>query len=121
KGMSGWHLVLAPVALLFVIPFAQMVMASLSPADELVKFPPPFIPSHFTLDGFIALFTTTDVLAWLVNSTIVSIIAIVAHGILCSLAGYGFARLHFRGRNVGFFMIVPTIMIPTQLLLIPSY
>jgi len=121
KGMSGWHLVLAPVALLFVIPFAQMVMASLSPADELVKFPPPFIPSHFTLDGFIALFTTTDVLAWLVNSTIVSIIAIVAHGILCSLAGYGFARLHFRGRNVGFFMIVATIMIPTQLLMIPTY
>lgn len=121
KGMSGWHFVLAPVALLFVIPFAQMVMASLSPADELVKFPPPFIPSHFTLDGFIALFTTTDILIWLLNSTIVSIIAIVAHGILCSLAGYGFARLHFRGRNVGFFMIVATIMIPTQLLMIPTY
>lgn len=121
KGMSGWHFVLAPVALLFVIPFAQMVMASLSPAEELVKFPPPFIPSRLTLDGFVALFTTTDVLVWLVNSTIVSIIAIVAHGILCSLAGYGFARLHFRGRNVGFFMIVATIMIPTQLLMIPTY
>jgi len=96
-------------------------MASLSPADELVKFPPPFVPSHFTLDGFIALFATTDVLVWLLNSTIVSLIAIVAHVILCSLAGYGFARLHFRGRNVGFFMIVATIMIPTQLLMIPTY
>ncbi|WP_144794475.1 carbohydrate ABC transporter permease [Microbacterium paludicola] len=121
RGMSGWHLVLAPVALLFVIPFAQMVMASLSPAEELVKFPPPFVPSRLTLDGFISLFTTTDVLIWLLNSTIVSIIAIVAHVILCSLAGYGFARLHFRGRNVGFFLIVATIMIPTQLLMIPTY
>lgn len=119
--MSGWHFVLAPLALLFVIPFAQMVLASLSPADELVKFPPPFIPSRFTLDGFIALFTTTDVLRWLLNSTIVSVIAIVAHVILCSLAGYGFARLQFRGRTFGFFMIVATIMIPTQLLMIPTY
>lgn len=121
RRMSGWHFVLAPIALLFVIPFAQMVMASLSPADELVKFPPPFIPSHFTLDGFFALFSTTDVLLWLLNSTIVSVVAIVAHVVLCSLAGYGFARLRFRGRTLGFFMIVATIMIPTQLLMIPTY
>ncbi len=121
RRMSGWHFVLAPLALLFVIPFAQMVLASLSPAEELVKFPPPFVPSRFTLDGFIALFTTTDVLRWLLNSTIVSVVAIVAHVILCSLAGYGFARLQFRGRTFGFFMIVATIMIPTQLLMIPTY
>jgi len=121
RRISGWHLVLAPIALLFVTPFAQMVLASLSPGAELVKFPPPFIPSRLTLDGFVALFTTTDILLWLMNSTIVSVIAIVAHVILCSLAGYGFARLRFRGRNVGFFMIVATIMIPTQLLMIPTY
>ncbi|MDQ0727001.1 carbohydrate ABC transporter permease [Microbacterium sp. W4I20] len=121
RRMSGWHFVLAPIALLFVIPFAQMVMASVSPAEDLVKFPPPFIPSRFTLDGFVALFTTTDILHWLLNSTFVSAIAIGAHIVLCSLAGYGFARLRFRGRNLGFIMIVATIMIPTQLLMIPTY
>ncbi|MDT0156076.1 carbohydrate ABC transporter permease [Microbacterium sp. ARD32] len=121
RRMSGWHFVLAPLALIFVLPFAQMILASLSPAKELVKFPPPFVPSRFTLDGFIALFTTTDILIWLVNSMIVSVIAIVGHVVLCSLAGYGFARLRFRGRNMGFFMIVATIMIPTQLLMIPTY
>lgn len=121
RGFSGWHLVLLPIALLFVIPFAQMMLAALSPADELVKFPPPFIPSRLTLDGFISLFQTTDILLWLLNSTIVSVIAIVAHIILCSLAGYGFARLRFRGQNTGFFLIVATIMIPTQLLMIPTY
>jgi multiple sugar transport system permease protein len=121
RRFSMWHLVLAPIALLFVIPFAQMLMASLSPAEELVKFPPPFIPSRITFDGFVALFTTTDAVRWLMNSTIVSVVSIVAHVVLCSLAGYGFARLQFRGRNVGFFMIVATIMIPTQLLMIPTY
>lgn len=121
RRFSLWHLVLAPIALLFFIPFAQMMLASLSPASELVKFPPPFFPSRLTLDGFVALFTTTPVLRWLLNSTIVAVISIASHVVLCSLAGYGFARLHFRGRNVGFFMIVATIMIPTQLLMIPTY
>jgi len=121
RRFSGWHLVLAPIALIFVIPFAQMVLASLAPAEELVKFPPPFIPSRLTFDGFFALFADTEILRWLGNSVIVSVVSIVSHVILCSLAGYGFARLHFRGRNFGFFAIVATIMIPTQLLMIPTY
>lgn len=121
RGFSGWHLVLFPIALLFVIPFAQMVLASLSPAEDLIKYPPPFIPSKLTIDGFVGLFTGSDILRWLLNSTIVSAIAILSHMVLCSLAGYGFARLRFRGRSMGFFMIVATIMIPTQLLMIPTY
>jgi multiple sugar transport system permease protein len=119
--ISGWHFVLAPIALLFLTPFVQMLLASLSPAEELVRFPPPFIPSRLTFDGFVGLFTDTQILRWLLNSTIVSVIAIGAHVVLCSLAGYGFARLRFRGRDFGFLAIVATIMIPTQLLMIPTY
>jgi len=118
---SGWHFVLAPIALLFLTPFVQMLLASLSPAEELVRFPPPFVPSRLTLDGFVGLFRDTQILRWLLNSTIVSVIAIGAHVVLCSLAGYGFARLRFRGRDFGFLAIVATIMIPTQLLMIPTY
>ncbi|MGC3993848.1 MAG: carbohydrate ABC transporter permease [Propionicimonas sp.] len=121
RRISGWHFVLAPIALVFLTPFLQMVTASLSPAEELVRFPPPFFPSRLTLDGFIGLFGDTEVLRWLLNSTIVSVVAIGSHLVLCSLAGYGFARLRFRGRDFGFFAVVATIMIPTQLLMIPTY
>jgi multiple sugar transport system permease protein len=118
---SGWHLFLVPVAILFLIPFVQMFLAALSPANELVQFPPPFIPSRLTLDGFTKLFRQSDVLLWLGNTTVVAVSAIASHLVLCSLAGYGFARLKFRGRTFGFFAIVATIMIPTQLLMIPTY
>lgn len=118
---SGWHFFLLPTALLFVVPFAQMVLASLSPAKELVQFPRPLLPSHLTLDGFRDLFSTTPALHWVLNSAIVSLSAIVAQSILCSLAGYGFARLRFKGRNVSFFFIIATIMIPTQVLMVPTY
>ncbi len=118
---SGWHLVLAPIALLFAIPFAQMFLAALSPAAELIQYPPPFIPSRLDLGGFTGLFGETDVLRWMVNTMLVSASAIVSHLVLCSLAGYGFARLRFRGRTFGIFAIIGTIMIPTQLLMIPTY
>ncbi|HEY2557758.1 MAG TPA: hypothetical protein VGI08_11680, partial [Diaminobutyricibacter sp.] len=48
RRMSGWHFVLLPIAILFVVPFAQMILASFSPAKDLIAFPPPFIPSHLT-------------------------------------------------------------------------
>ena len=118
---SAWHLVLAPIALLFVLPFAQMFLASVSPAKELIAFPPPFFPSRLDFSGYATLFAETDVLRWLANTVIVSASAIVSHLVLCSLAGYGFARLRFRGRTVGIFLIIATIMIPTQLLMIPTY
>lgn len=121
RKISGWHFVLAPLALLFVLPFVQMLLAALSPQSDLLKFPPPFLPTRLTLDGFVKLFTQTDVLLWLGNTIIVSIVAIVANIVLCSLAGYGFARLKFRGRDMGFLAILGTIMIPTQVLMIPTY
>jgi multiple sugar transport system permease protein len=119
--ISGWHFFLFPTALLFLVPFVQMILASLSPAAELVQFPRPLLPSRLTFDGFVLLFTTTPALRWLLNSTIVSVSAIVAQSVLCSLAGYGFARLRFRGRTLSFFAVVATIMIPTQVLMIPTY
>jgi multiple sugar transport system permease protein len=120
-GLSGWHFVLLPLSLLFLVPFLQMVLSAFAPEKELVGFPPPFWPSHFTVAGFAELFGSTDILRWLLNSAIVSVVAIISNTVLCSLAGYGFARLKFAGRDVGFFAIIATIMIPTQLLMIPTY
>jgi multiple sugar transport system permease protein len=121
RHVSGWHFVLLPLAILFLVPFLQMALASFSPAKDLVAFPPPFVPSRFTIDGYVKLFGQTDILRWLGNTVIVAATAIVSNIVLCSLAGYGFARLKFAGRNVGFIMILATIMIPTQLLMIPTY
>lgn len=121
KKFSLWHLFLFPTAIIFAIPILQMFLASLSPQKELLQFPPPFIPSHLTLDGFQRLFAQSDILLWLRNTVIVSAVAVISNMVLCSLAGYGFARLKFRGRHFGFLAIVATIMIPTQVLMIPTY
>ncbi len=116
-----WHALLVPVALLFATPFVQMFLTSLTPASEINRFPPRFFPSELTLAGYAKLFRETDVLQWTGNTILVSAVGVLSHLVLCSLAGYGFARLKFPGKNVGFLMIVATIMIPTQLLMVPTY
>ncbi|NTW41551.1 MAG: carbohydrate ABC transporter permease [Cellulomonadaceae bacterium] len=116
-----WHLLLAPIALVFALPFVEMFLTALTPASEMNKFPPAFVPTHLTLAGFVTLFQQSDILLWMRNTIVVSGVGVLSHMVLCSLAGYGFARLTFRGRNLGFFMIVATIMIPTQLLMVPTY
>ena len=125
---SPWHLLLLPTAVVFALPLVQMVMTSLMSDREINRFPPRFFPSHISLGtggkdegGYVGLFTGSEVLRWTMNTVIVSGVAIVSHLVLCSLAGYGFARLKFPGRTFGFFAIVGTIMIPTQLLMIPTY
>ena len=128
---SPWHFLLLPVAILFMIPFVQMFLASVAPAKELVTFPPPFIPSTVTFGqpgsltqdatGYFGLFADTPILKWLLNSLIVSVTAIASHLVFCSLAGYGFARLQFRGRGFGIIAIIATILIPVQVLMIPTY
>jgi multiple sugar transport system permease protein len=128
---SPWHLLLMPLALLFVLPLVQMVLTSVMEDNQINRFPPRFWPSGIDLGhtssaneraaGYVGLFNDVPVGTWLLNSTIVATIAVVSHLVLCSLAGYGFARLRFRGRQVGFFLIVGTVMIPIQLLLVPTY
>jgi multiple sugar transport system permease protein len=118
---SGWHLLLMPLALLFVLPLVQMVLTSFMSTAEINQFPPKLIPTSLHLEGYRALLTQTPVLRWFGNTVIVSAIAVISHLILCSAAGYGFARLKFAGRGLAFLVIVATVMIPIQLLMIPTY
>jgi multiple sugar transport system permease protein len=121
RRLSRWHLFLMPLALLFLVPLVQMVVSSFTANQDINRFPPRFLPSSLHISGYIRLFRDAPVARWMLNSAIVSGIAIVSHLILCSLGGYAYARLSFRGRGVAFVTLLATIMIPTQMLMIPTY
>jgi len=121
RRFSRWHLFLMPLALLFLLPLVQMVVASLTANSDINRFPPRFFPASLHISGYVRLFRDAPVARWMLNSAIVSGIAIVSHLVLCSLGGYAYARLSFRGRGVAFVTLLATIMIPTQMLMIPTY
>ncbi|MGW2144033.1 carbohydrate ABC transporter permease [Nonomuraea bangladeshensis] len=115
------HLVLMPAALLFVAPLVWMVLTAFMPDTDINSYPPKLWPEHPTLAGFERILTEDDYPRWLANTVIVAVAAVLGHVVLCSLAGYGFARLRFRGRGVAFTALMATIMVPTQVLMIPTF
>lgn len=121
RRMSPWHLLLAPVALLFALPFVQMVLTSFMPSADINRLPPRFIPTGLTLAGYRGLLERSDIALWLLNTVVVSTVGVLSNVVLCSLAGYGFARLRFPGRTPTFLAVLGTVMVPVQLLMIPTY
>jgi multiple sugar transport system permease protein len=118
---SPWHLLLMPLALIFVLPLVQMVLTSFMSDADINKFPPDLYPKSLHLGGYRKLFEQSQVIRWFFNTVLVSAVSVVGHLVLCSAAGYAFARLKFAGRGLAFFLILATVMIPLQLLMIPTY
>ena len=116
-----WHLVLAPVTLLLAAPLLWMVLASFMSAQQLYRFPPTIIPSSLHLDGYTFLFEDTEISTWFLNSLIVSSVCVLANVVFCSMAGYAFARMRFRGSGVTLAIMLATMVIPFQLTLIPTF
>ena len=111
---------LAAGALITAFPFLWMVLTAFKPAPETRKFPPTVLPDRPTLDAFVRLFRDQPFATYLVNT-----LAVVAFGLLgmllMAMAGYALAKMRFRGRQVLFFAVLSTLMIPVQVTMIPTY
>jgi multiple sugar transport system permease protein len=116
---SGWHLVLIPLAAVMLVPLAWMLLTSLSTLAETRRFPPG-LPSTLQWSNFSDAWTESPFARWLLNSTIVSVTCVVSNLVLCSLAGYAFARIQFAGRRVLFLALLATLMVPFQVVMIPT-
>jgi multiple sugar transport system permease protein len=111
--------VLVPVALLMVLPLLWMLVTSLSTLAETRRFPPG-LPSSLQWSNYATAWNDSPMLHWLVNSAIVSVTCVVSNLVLCSLAGYAFARLRFPGSQIVFVGILATLMVPFQVVMIPT-
>jgi multiple sugar transport system permease protein len=116
---SGWHAVLIPGAVLMAVPLIFMLGTSLSSLAETQRFPPG-VPSSLHWSNFSAAWDGSPFGRWLLNSAIVSVTCVISNLVLCSLAGYAFARLRFPGSRLLFIAILATLMVPFQVLLIPT-
>jgi multiple sugar transport system permease protein len=116
---SGWHLVLIPVAFVMSVPLLWMIVTSLSSLAETRRFPPG-LPSSLHWGNFATAWTDSPFSKWLVNSAIVSVTCVITNLVLCTLAGYAFARLRVPGGRLAFIAILATLMVPFQVLMIPT-
>jgi len=115
-------LLLILLALVVLVPLLWLVSTSLKgPAEDIFSSPPALLPSQPSLDAYVQLFADNPLGTYLLNSTIVSGLAVAANLLFCSLAAYPLARMRFKGRGLVLALVVATILIPFQVVMIPLY
>jgi multiple sugar transport system permease protein len=118
-----WHAFALVLLVALLYPVAWLVGTSFKPADEVISNI-SLLPRHATTDNYhVVMRGIAGYGFWhyLTNSLVVSVGAVIGNLFSCSLAGYAFARLHFRGRGPLFGFMISTIMLPQHVVLIPQY
>jgi multiple sugar transport system permease protein len=116
----GYAMLLA-VAMMMILPFLWMISTSFKAPGTEFGYPPQFIPTQFDPSAYVRLFTLVNFGQYFLNTFIVTGATVLGQLLICSMAAYAFARLHFLGRDIFFLFFLATMMIPFQIILIPLY
>ncbi|HHY57643.1 MAG TPA: carbohydrate ABC transporter permease [Chloroflexi bacterium] len=114
-------LVTAVFAVIVVAPFAWTVSTSMRLPMESFSVPPQWIVLNPDWSNYARVFERIPFFQQILNSFIVTIAVVIGQLFTASLAGYAFARLEFPGRNLLFWLIMATMMIPLQATIIPVF
>lgn len=120
----GDRIVLACVtifALVWITPLIWVFMLSFKPNDFLMAHTDILFSPPFTLKNYYDILGTSAVSGWIINSLVVSIATTFLTLIVASLAGYGFARTEFRGKNILFILVLAGLAVPEQAIVIPLH
>ncbi|WP_372348981.1 carbohydrate ABC transporter permease [Streptomyces sp. KL116D] len=109
------------VSAVFVAPVAAALFTSLKSEAEAAEIPPHWLPKVWTGQAWKALWETGNVSTWFVNSLVVSVVVTAVVLTVAALAGYGFARTEFRGKNVLMGVVMAGLMISPAVLGVPLF
>jgi multiple sugar transport system permease protein len=115
------YLVLLAVMALIAGPFLWMISNAFKDQTTIFANPPAWLPSQPILDNYVAAWTQVPFGLFLLNSLKVAGLITIGQLITCSMAAYAFARLRFPGREVVFGIYLSSLMVPSQVTIIPLY
>ncbi len=125
KASGPWvapaYLVLTLLSVAMLFPFLWMLLSSLKDATQIYEM--RLLPAHPTLGNYVYIFTSRNsgFARWFLNSAIVGVSTTVSVLFFDSLVGYTLAKFRFPGKRIIFLLILSTLMIPTEMLVIPWY
>ncbi len=115
------HLVLMVGGLFMIFPLVWMVFSSFKPSIEVISVDFHLLPKTWTIRNYVRVFDEVTMGRGYLNSLIVSSVVMVSVLFTATLSGYLFSKLKFRGRDLLFFIVLGSIMVPPQIVLIPLY
>ncbi|WP_134682842.1 carbohydrate ABC transporter permease [Brevibacillus migulae] len=120
-GIGFYYAVLAAVSLLMLVPFLWMLSTSLKEPAKIFVFPPEFFPSSIRIENYTEVLENTPFHLFYWNSLYIAVLVTIGTIFFASLAGYAFARIPFKGRNLVFLILLSTMMIPNEVTSIPMF
>lgn len=115
-------IVLVGVAIISLWPMYWLFVTAFTPTTFAIKTPPDIVPLHGDISNFQRLLTqASDYWIWGANSLLVAVGITLFHIVFDTLAGYTFAKKSFPGRNILFWVIIGTMMVPAYVTLVPLY
>ena len=113
------YILLSIGAIGMLVPFFWMIATSMKTASEILK--PQFFPANPTLENYQTVLTRTLFPTWYVNSLMAAAASTISVAFFDSLAGYVFAKFNFPLKRVFFLLILASLMVPTEMLVIPWF
>ncbi|BFV57810.1 carbohydrate ABC transporter permease [Kitasatospora sp. CMC57] len=114
-----WSLAITLAAVL--VPFYWLVVAATHSTQEIFRTPPPLVPGGHLLDNLESLQEKAGFGRVVLNSLGIATVYTLLAGTVCTLAGYGFAKFRFRGREPLFGLLMLGLVIPAQVTLVPLF
>jgi len=115
------HGVLIFGGIVMVFPFVWMVFSSFKPSLEVISVDFHLLPQTWTVRNYVRVFEELKLLRGYANSLTVSALITVSALLTATLAGYLFSKIRFFGREVLFFLVLASVMVPPHVVLIPLY
>jgi multiple sugar transport system permease protein len=109
------------LAVATIFPFLWMASTSVKPLGEVLGAPERFLPSTYDFSTYVRIWSEVPFARYFMNSLVFASSVVIIALFLNSLAGYAFARLQFKGRDVLFIVILCTMMIPFQVTMTPLF
>ena len=116
------YVILTFAAILVMMPLLWMFSTSLRPTSQSFTLPPQWLPTEFRIENYAAPFeSNVPFEKFFLNSLKITLAVTFGQLVTCSTAGYAFARLKFPGRNILFIVLLASLMVPSQVTIIPIF
>jgi multiple sugar transport system permease protein len=115
------YTILIVLGIVLGAPFLFMISISLASDTTTAQLDFSFVPTEFHFENYVKVFTEHDVGKYIVNSLIIVVGAIIGQVFASSFVAYGFARFRAPGKNIIFLILLSTMMIPSQVTMIPQF
>lgn len=115
------HIILLSGVIITAFPFLWMVLSSFKTIGESMAIPPKLFPASFNLKAYKDIFQTLSFASVYKNTIISTVVTTLFQVLFCTMAGYGFGRLEFPGKNAIFMVLLAILMVPGQIFLLPQY